>query len=58
MAYFYSDLDEKIYIKQPKGSRLSGKKRKSDNFTKYYMALSKPAYQPSLLFSILIVYKS
>ena len=28
MAYFYSDLDKKIYIKQPEGSRLSGKEKK------------------------------
>jgi len=28
MAYFYSDLDKKIYIKQSEGSRLSGKEKK------------------------------
>jgi len=43
-AYLYGNLDEKIYIKQPKDFRLPSKKRNSRNSAKYYMALSKLAY--------------
>jgi len=47
IAYLYGNLDEKIYIEQPEDFRLFGKKTKSGNFKKYYIALSKLAYPGS-----------
>ena len=43
-AYLYSNLDEKIYMGSLNVLGYLAKKRKSGDFTKYCMALSKLAY--------------